>query len=140
MPAHEHKTAGFFVYRYYCSHNALHKARVPGNDNFDQRMEMMCLAKRVFGRFAYRTTIALFLLNLQLANITAIIQSTQTMDFTVIAMAAKTCGLELYPDPGWKCVGDGGVGLGGGMIRVSFSQCCSHARPSLFEYSHELTT
>ena len=78
-------------------------ARLPGNQHFDQRVEMMYLAKKVMGPWAYRITIILFVLNLQLTNIAAIIQSTQTADYTIMAIAGKTCGMQIYPHPHWRC-------------------------------------
>lgn len=65
---------------------------------------MMYLARKVLDTWAYRVTIILFVVNLQLSNITAIIQSTQTADYTIMAIAGKTCGIELYPHPQWTCV------------------------------------
>eukprot|EP01052_Picozoa_sp_SAG31_P057959 SAG31_NODE_17442_length_670_cov_1.155867_2_plen_75_part_00 len=53
-----------------------------GNEQFTQRMEMMALAKLVIGSpWLYRIILLLFVTNLQLSNITAIIQSTQTADY-----------------------------------------------------------
>ena len=66
--------------------------------------EMMYLARKVLGTWAYRVTMVLFVVNLQLSNITAIIQSTQTADYTIMAIAGSTCGLEFYPKLSWNCV------------------------------------
>lgn len=78
---------------------------------------MMYLARKVLGTWAYRVTIVLFIVNLQLSNITAIIQSTQTADYTIMAIAGKTCGMEFYPKVHWSCVdleqaGNGSDGSG----------------------------
>ena len=115
-------------------------SRMPGNAQFEERMEMMYLARcvcararvypharmparlaqrlshcltlclchslrrKVLGTWSYRLTILLFVVNLQLSNITAIIQSTQTADYTIMAIAGKTCGMEFYPQLHWHCV------------------------------------
>ena len=79
-------------------------SRLPGNAEFEERIEMMYLARQVLAPLAYRVTIFLFVVNLQLSNITAIIQSTQTADYTIMAIAGKTCGVEFYPHLSWNCV------------------------------------
>jgi hypothetical protein len=88
-------------------------ARMPGNGTFGKRIEMMYLAEKLMGQMAYRITVVLFVLNLQLSNIAAIIQSTQTADYTIQEIAGKTCGLEIYPKPKWQCVNKAGGGGGG---------------------------
>ena len=62
------------------------------------------VCRKVLGTWSYRLTILLFVVNLQLSNITAIIQSTQTADYTIMAIAGKTCGMEFYPKLHWHCV------------------------------------
>ena len=42
------------------------------------------------------------IVNLQLSNITAIIQSTQTADYTIMAITGKTCGMEFFPKLHWN--------------------------------------
>ena len=79
-------------------------SRLPGNAEFEERIEMMYLARQVLAPLAYRVTIFLFVVNLQLSNITAIIQSTQTADYTIMAIAGSTCGVEFYPHLSWNCV------------------------------------
>ena len=79
-------------------------SRLPGNAEFEERIEMMYLARQVLAPLAYRVTIFLFVVNLQLSNITAIIQSTQTADYTIMAIAGSTCGVEFYPHISWNCV------------------------------------
>jgi hypothetical protein len=52
-------------------------------------------------------------LNLQLTNIAAIIQSTQTADYTIMAIAHKTCGMQIYPHPHWRCTDESPSGSNG---------------------------
>lgn len=74
---------------------------VPGNENFNKRVELMYLAKRYLGKPLYLCSMFFFLLNIQLNNIGSIIVSTQQMDWTIMAFGAPSYALELFPDPGF---------------------------------------
>ena len=87
---------------------------VPGNERFQGRVEMMFLAQELLPRLVYLTTIFFFIFNLQITNISAIIESAQTTDATLISIFGKTCGLNVVPDKnnhgGFQCVGHHGAG------------------------------
>eukprot|EP01027_Heterolobosea_sp_BB2_P015456 GEZU01022105.1.p1 GENE.GEZU01022105.1~~GEZU01022105.1.p1 ORF type:complete len:319 (+),score=73.01 GEZU01022105.1:112-1068(+) len=72
-------------------------ARIPGNENFDQRIEFLGLVKFYFNRWGYLLTNIMLNINLQANTIACIIASAQTMDFTLIAIFKTTFGLEFYP-------------------------------------------
>jgi hypothetical protein len=71
---------------------------VPGNENFEKRVELMYMAKRYLSKPLYWTSMVFFLLNLQLTNIGSIIVSTQQADWTIIACGVPSYALELYPN------------------------------------------
>jgi len=71
---------------------------VPGNENFEKRVELMYLAKRYLGRPLYWLSMFFFLLNMQLNNIGSIIVSTQQMDWTIMACGVPSYALELAPN------------------------------------------
>jgi hypothetical protein len=71
---------------------------VPGNENFEKRVELMYLAKRYLGKGLYYTAFVFFVLNLQLGNIGAMIVSTQQMDWTIMAFGVPSYALEIYPN------------------------------------------
>jgi hypothetical protein len=73
-------------------------ALVPGNDRFQQRVELSTVAKIYFNRWGYYFTMLLLVISLQATNISSIIISAQTMDFALVAMFKYTCGWEFYPD------------------------------------------
>jgi hypothetical protein len=71
---------------------------VPGNWNFEKRVELMYMAKRYLGKPLFWTAMAFFVLNVQLNNIGSIIVSTQQADWTIMAFGVPSYALELYPN------------------------------------------
>ena len=86
-------------------------ATLPGNHQFEDRVELTTLAKRVFGTWGFRITIAMFVLSLQSVNVASIVESAQTMDLTIIRIFGKSCALEFYPDFDFICHKGFGTGV-----------------------------
>jgi Transmembrane amino acid transporter protein len=76
---------------------------IPGNEHFEDRVELTTLAKFYFGRVGFYITLTLFVLSLQAVNIASIVVSAQTMDLTIVRIFKKTCALEWAPDPSFIC-------------------------------------
>ena len=86
-------------------------ASIPGNDKFQDRVELTTLAKRVFGKWGFYFTMLLFVLSLQSVNVASIVESAQTMDLTIIRIFGKSCALEFAPDFGFICHKGFGTGV-----------------------------
>jgi len=80
---------------------------VDGNSRLQKRLEMTTLAKALFPHWAYLAVMVMLIICLQASNISAIIISAQTMDFTLVAIY-KSCALEFYPSFGFVCVSEPG--------------------------------
>ena len=83
-------------------------ASIKGNDRFQSRVEMMSIARLSLPRYAYYCTLMIFIFNLLIQNISAIVESAQTTDATIVAIFGKSCGAEIYPNQTFTCVGGGG--------------------------------
>ena len=83
-------------------------ASIKGNDKFQSRVEMMSIARLSLPRYAYYCTLMIFIFNLLIQNISAIVESAQTTDATIVAIFGKSCGAEIYPNQTFTCVGGGG--------------------------------
>ncbi len=78
-------------------------ASIPGNENFQGRIEFTHLARRYMSRRGYLITFSLLLLMLVSANVSNIIASGQVVD-SAMSAAGDACALEFYPNPGFRCV------------------------------------
>lgn len=72
---------------------------VPGNENFHGRVELSTLAKFLFPRWGFICTLLLLCISLLAINISSIIVSAQTMDYTLIGLFGWSCAIEFWPDP-----------------------------------------
>lgn len=88
---------------------------------FELRYEFLNIAEHYSGRKMYRFTIIFFLLSLYASVVPMIIQSGQVMDFLAVEITGKTCGVELYPNPGWSCASNTTDidPFGGGVVVIS---------------------
>ena len=68
----------------------------------------MTIARLSLPRYAYYCTLMVFIFNLLIQNISAIVESIQTTDATILAIFGRTCGAEVYPNQTFTCVGGGG--------------------------------
>jgi amino acid permease len=78
----------------------------PGNERYQQRYEFMNVAKQLFTPTQYKIVFCFFILSLFSSVIPLIIQSAQVMDFTLVALFSKTCGLQFSPSFQWICSSD----------------------------------
>lgn len=77
--------------------------KLPGNDVFQSRAEIISLARFYFGRsWLYGLTVALLVFSLLSVNIASIIISAQQMDAALVAIYG-TCGITVYP-PTAQCL------------------------------------
>eukprot|EP00472_Partenskyella_glossopodia_P013010 CAMPEP_0197522766 /NCGR_PEP_ID=MMETSP1318-20131121/7849_1 /TAXON_ID=552666 /ORGANISM="Partenskyella glossopodia, Strain RCC365" /LENGTH=433 /DNA_ID=CAMNT_0043075243 /DNA_START=14 /DNA_END=1315 /DNA_ORIENTATION=+ len=79
-------------------------ARFRGNHNFQSRVEFMEMARALFPNWIYLAIFTLFLFNITTSNVSAILESAQTLDNSLLMVFGKVCALELTPDPGVICV------------------------------------
>ena len=93
---------------------------VPGNQEFQGRVEMMSLARLSMGTVSYYLCLFMFIFNLLVANIAAIVESAQTTDATLIALFGKSCGVELFPNQTALCVGNSGGSAGENILGSFF--------------------
>lgn len=78
--------------------------KLPGNDVFQSRAEIISLSRFYLGRsWLYGLSVFLLIFSLLSVNIASIIISAQQMDATLIAIYG-TCALIFYPHPGAQCV------------------------------------
>ena len=91
---------------------------IPGNERLQKRMEFAPLIKMLFPAWLYRITFFGLLFLLQITNIGSIVISAQTMDYTAMTIAGKTCAVTMYsrtwagasvPSTGTYTAGDSSV-------------------------------
>mmetsp|Transcript_31874 Transcript_31874/g.44440 ORF Transcript_31874/g.44440 Transcript_31874/m.44440 type:complete len:599 (+) Transcript_31874:37-1833(+) len=78
--------------------------RFHGNEHFEGRVEFMEMARALFPRWGYYIVFILFLFNITTSNVSAILESAQTLDQTILMIFGQVCALELSPDFGVVCV------------------------------------
>jgi len=86
-------------------------ASIPGNEHLENRVELSGLAKYWFAPWAYWSTQVLLNLSLLALNVSNIIVSAQTMDFTLVALFDYSCAIELLPHPGFVHVSEAGSSI-----------------------------
>jgi hypothetical protein len=69
----------------------------PGNDRFQDAVELTTLVKYHFGSVMYYIIFTILNTCLLSLNVASIIATAQTIDFAALALAKHTCGLEFYP-------------------------------------------
>eukprot|EP01112_Ceratiomyxa_fruticulosa_P011020 TRINITY_DN2958_c0_g1_i2.p1 TRINITY_DN2958_c0_g1~~TRINITY_DN2958_c0_g1_i2.p1 ORF type:complete len:379 (-),score=43.44 TRINITY_DN2958_c0_g1_i2:19-1155(-) len=97
-------------------------ACVPGNENFQGRVEFSTLARFFFGKKGHIIAQIFINVSLQFLNIASIIISAQVMDDCIIAIFKRSCGVSMYPKVAWTCVdkpGDGASPFGGTVMFVT---------------------
>merc|ERR1711871_713808 len=72
-------------------------ANIPGNDQFQMRIEYSTIVKYYFGRNWYIASQVGLNGALQSLNIISVVQSAQVMDVAISAIFGKSCGLNLTP-------------------------------------------
>jgi hypothetical protein len=78
--------------------------KLPGNDVFQSRAEIISMSRFYFGRsWLYGLSVFLLIFSLLSVNIASIIISAQQMDATLVAIYG-TCALIFYPTPGAQCL------------------------------------
>jgi len=77
--------------------------RFSGNENFESRVEFMEMARALFPRTLYFMVFALFLFNITTANVSAILESAQTLDQTFLMAFGSVCAFEFHPSIGVIC-------------------------------------
>ena len=79
-------------------------AMMPRNGQFRRRVEYTTVMKHFCSHRWYVLIAVFYQLSLAVTNISLIVQSIQVMDFTIVAIAGRTCALpEFYPNPGFGC-------------------------------------
>eukprot|EP00468_Gymnochlora_sp_CCMP2014_P005181 CAMPEP_0167756398 /NCGR_PEP_ID=MMETSP0110_2-20121227/9366_1 /TAXON_ID=629695 /ORGANISM="Gymnochlora sp., Strain CCMP2014" /LENGTH=496 /DNA_ID=CAMNT_0007642509 /DNA_START=178 /DNA_END=1665 /DNA_ORIENTATION=+ len=78
--------------------------RFRGNEEFQSRVEFMEMARALFPRWAYYLVFFLFLFNITTSNVSAIVESAQTLDSTFLMSFGQACALEIAPSFGFICV------------------------------------
>lgn len=79
----------------------LHAIRcVPGNANYERRMEFSRLLKHYFPRHAFSLEIFV-VLSFMVQTLATIVQTAQCMDQLLVSTFGQSCGLELLPSMGW---------------------------------------
>lgn len=73
---------------------------IPGNGNFEQRIEFANLCHHYFSSRWAKVSVVIFLLSMALVNISTIVQTAQSFDFMVDHLFGQSCALELSPNPG----------------------------------------
>jgi amino acid permease len=76
---------------------------IPGNECYQQRFEFTNVAKHFLSDGLFKVVFAFFVLSLLTSAIPLIIQSAQVMDFLLVAVFGKTCGLQFTPSVQWTC-------------------------------------
>lgn len=77
---------------------------LPGNKNFDDRVEFASLAKFYLGRWPYVATQIFLNLALLSLNLVSILETIQVMDWTLVGIFGCTYGLTLWPRAGFQRV------------------------------------
>jgi hypothetical protein len=75
-------------------------AHTPGNGRFQKQWEFSNLANALFPLWLYRTVIILLIMTFQVSNMSAIVESAQTMDSTLRAVFSKTCAMVVHSPDG----------------------------------------
>lgn len=75
-------------------------SEAPGNGHFQRKLEFSNLASQLLPRWAYVLVICGLITSFQCSNMSAIVESAQTMDSTLLAVAHKTCAFVLYSPNG----------------------------------------
>jgi len=73
--------------------------RMPGNSNFENRVEYSTLCRHYFPQRCATVCIIVFQLAMFSANISNIVQTSQVFDSTIDAIFGDSCAMELYPRP-----------------------------------------
>ncbi len=74
-------------------------SNVPGNGHFQKQLEFSKLASDIFSRKVYLFLIVTLIVVFQCSNMSAIVESAQTMDSTLLSIFGTTCALVLHsPD------------------------------------------
>lgn len=77
---------------------------LPGNKNFDDRVEFASLAKFYLGRWPYILTQVFLNFALLSLNLVSILETVQVMDWTLVGIFTCTYGLTLWPEVGFQSV------------------------------------
>jgi len=85
--------------------------RFHGNEHFEGRVEFMEMARALFPRWGYYIVFILFLFNITTSNVSAILESAQTLDQTILMVFGQVCALELSPDFGVVCVTESSIDI-----------------------------
>eukprot|EP00467_Chlorarachnion_reptans_P001881 CAMPEP_0114538878 /NCGR_PEP_ID=MMETSP0109-20121206/30384_1 /TAXON_ID=29199 /ORGANISM="Chlorarachnion reptans, Strain CCCM449" /LENGTH=532 /DNA_ID=CAMNT_0001722939 /DNA_START=166 /DNA_END=1761 /DNA_ORIENTATION=+ len=75
-----------------------------GNDRFQGRVEFLEMARALFPEYGYYFVFFLFLFNITTSNVSAILESAQTLDQTFLMGFGQVCALELHPELQFICV------------------------------------
>eukprot|EP01012_Entosiphon_sulcatum_P058463 TRINITY_DN8252_c0_g1_i1.p1 TRINITY_DN8252_c0_g1~~TRINITY_DN8252_c0_g1_i1.p1 ORF type:complete len:489 (+),score=55.17 TRINITY_DN8252_c0_g1_i1:53-1519(+) len=79
---------------------------LPGNERFQSRVEFMYLTSKLLPRKWSLLVMVGFFCSLTISNLSSIVESSQTVDNTLIAIFRHTCALRIWPfPPGFECVG-----------------------------------
>ena len=79
-------------------------AMMPHNGHFTRRVEYNTVMKHYCSRPAYIAISVFYQLSLTVTNLSLIVQSVQVMDFTIAAIAGKSCTVpQFYPSFGFSC-------------------------------------
>ena len=80
-------------------------AMMPHNGRFTRRVEYTTVMKHYCARPIYIAISVFYQLSLTITNLSLIVQSIQVMDFTIAAIAGKSCTVpEFYPSFGFHCL------------------------------------
>ena len=82
---------------------------IPYNERFQQRYEFTNIAMIFFSYRQYQVFFLFFIVSLFTSVVPLIIQSAQVMDFSLIAIFGKTCGLTFAPTFGGVCTSTTGA-------------------------------
>ena len=79
-------------------------AMMPRNGRFQRRVEYTTVMKHFCSHRWYVVLGVFYQLSLTVTNLSLIVQSVQVMDFTIVAIAEKSCTFpEFSPNPGFRC-------------------------------------
>jgi hypothetical protein len=77
---------------------------IPGNNNFQGRIELTGLVKFHFGKIFYFIILSILNICLLSLNIASIIATSQSLDFAILKLIGHSCGLEFYPSVKFLCI------------------------------------
>lgn len=86
-----------------CSFITESMTKIPGNENFQGRVEFLYLTRNFFNDIGYKIVLFLFITSLVTTNVSSIVESGQSLDKAMLQMGTS-CALEFYPDFGFKCI------------------------------------